>query len=84
MHAGICDHAAQVFAHLQDFPLRTLVKQQRLLVQRVQSFPRNLGFLLGNVRSIIQKIDLHVRSLGQTGQQEQGNETNLHLLKVPL
>lgn len=47
-------------AHLQDFPLRTLVKQQGLLVGGVQILLDDFGFLLGHTHAILQQVDLHV------------------------
>ena len=48
--------------HLEDFALRTLLEQQRLLVQRVQRLPGDLGLLLGHVGAVVQQVDFHVRS----------------------
>ena len=48
-------------AHLEYFVLRTLVKQQGLLVGGVYVLLDDFGFLLGHTRNaIVQQVDLHV------------------------
>lgn len=50
--------------YLKHLALRTLVKEQVLLVERLQSLSCNLGFLFGFTSSIIQQVHLDIRSWG--------------------
>lgn len=52
----------KIASYLEDFTLRTFLKQQRLLIQRIERLPCNLGFLFGFARSVFQQIDLDVGS----------------------
>lgn len=50
--------------YLEDFALRTLIKQQSLLVGGVQILLNYFGFLLGQTHSILQHIHLHICCCG--------------------
>lgn len=57
-------------AHLQDFALRTFVKQQGLLVGGVQVLLDDFGFLLGHTHAVLQQVDLDVGGWGETPREE--------------
>ncbi len=52
----------KIASYLENFTLRTFLKQQRLLIQGIKCFPCNLGFLFGFARSVFQQIDLDIGS----------------------
>lgn len=50
--------------YLKHLALGTLIKEQVLLVERLQGLSCNLGFLFGFTSSIIQQVHLHIGSWG--------------------
>lgn len=64
--------------YLQDFALRTLIKQQSLLVGGVQVLLHYFGFLLGQAHAILQHIHLHVGRCRQSNKKRQQGVKLLH------
>lgn len=57
--------------YLKHLALGTLLKEQVLLVERLQGLSCNLGFLFGFTCSVIQQVHLDV---GSWGRREGGDE----------
>lgn len=53
--------------YLKHLALRTLLKEQVLLVERLQGLACNLGFLFGFTCTVIQQVHLDVRSWEEGG-----------------
>lgn len=58
--------------YLKHLPLRTLIKEQVLLVERLQGLSCNLGFLFGFTCTVIQQVHLDIGSWGRKEGKEEG------------
>lgn len=56
--------------YLKHLALRTLIKEQVLLVERLQGLSCNLGFLFGFTCTVIQQVHLDIWSWGRKQEEE--------------
>lgn len=59
-------------SYLKHLALRTLIKEQVLLVERLQGLSRNLGFLFGFTCTVIQQVHFDIGSWGRKEGRKQG------------
>lgn len=71
--------------YLKHLPLRTLIKEQVLLVERLQGLSCNLGFLFGFTCTVIQQVHLDIGSWeGRKEKRKADGREEADLLKTQL